>query len=86
MHSFYVTNTFSSVYNITLINPTALHHSFPLTELLRRVSLTTRGSHRRLDMGRARAYAETVDMAPLLALRDALERALQVGAGGRDSA
>ncbi|GAX81428.1 hypothetical protein CEUSTIGMA_g8858.t1 [Chlamydomonas eustigma] len=50
---------------------------FPLTALLRRVSGTTRGSHRRLDMGRARAQAERINMTPVMSITNNLEKALK---------
>ncbi|GLC52223.1 hypothetical protein PLESTB_000596700 [Pleodorina starrii] len=45
---------------------------FPLSETLVRVAGATRGVHRRLDLGRARAFADRIDLRPLEAVRDSL--------------
>lgn len=42
---------------------------FPLTQLLRKVAHTTRASHRRIDMGRARMSVMEVDVTPLEQIR-----------------
>jgi hypothetical protein len=38
---------------------------FPLTAALVKLAGATRGFHRRLDLGRARAFADPIDLAPL---------------------
>lgn len=45
---------------------------FPLSETLVRVAGATRGTHRRLDLGRARAFADRIDLKPLEAVRESL--------------
>ena len=50
---------------------------FPLSVLLDKLSGTTRGEHRRLDLGHGRVYAEPINMAPLLGAKAALERNLE---------
>ncbi|EFJ46635.1 hypothetical protein VOLCADRAFT_92800 [Volvox carteri f. nagariensis] len=50
---------------------------FPLSETLVRVAGATRGVHRRLDLGRARAFADRIDMRPLEAVRESLNNNLQ---------
>lgn len=50
---------------------------FPLSETLVRVAGATRGQHRRLDLGRARAFADRIDLRPLEAVRDSLQTNLQ---------
>ncbi|GLI69504.1 hypothetical protein VaNZ11_014138 [Volvox africanus] len=50
---------------------------FPLSETLVRVAGATRGHHRRLDLGRARAFADRIDLRPLEAVRDSLNSNLQ---------
>ncbi|KAG2441658.1 hypothetical protein HXX76_003276 [Chlamydomonas incerta] len=50
---------------------------FPLTAALVKIAGATRGMHRRLDLGRARAFADPIDLAPLQQVRDALDANLQ---------
>ncbi|KAG1665339.1 hypothetical protein FOA52_011753 [Chlamydomonas sp. UWO 241] len=49
---------------------------FPLAGVLADVAHTARGSHRRLDLGRAQASCERIDEAPLHALVDYLHHSL----------
>eukprot|EP00198_Chlamydomonas_reinhardtii_P008888 XP_001698225.1 flagellar associated protein [Chlamydomonas reinhardtii] len=50
---------------------------FPLTAALVKIAGATRGMHRRLDLGRARAFADPIDLVPLQQVRDALDANLQ---------
>lgn len=48
---------------------------FPLSAVLLKISGSTRGMHRRLDLGRARAFADPVDLGPLEQVRGGEGRA-----------